>query len=379
MMVLSWFVYGYTMMVPGYVDRAGRFKGTDYIYFYVMGSLLSEGRADALYEPDAHLEEARRKIDPHLDLYAKYSNYGPQVAAGFAPLSNLSFGTSLALFLLLTAAAYVLSVWLLWRLSPALAPYGTPVAILAAGLPAFFTLIRYAQLSALSLLLLSLALAALVRDRRFLAGVVIGTMVFKPQLGVVIGLVMILAGEWRVVAGAAAAASGQLAAAWLIAGSAVMRQYFDVLWALFRNPSLVQIYPGEVHSLRGFVQLLTGSPAIVSAASILALGVAVWIGLRAWKSDMPVRMKWGLLVLLTVLASPHLLTYDLVLLTIPLLVFADWAVGHQEHPLQPWVGRLLLLLYLAPFSSNLVRLFPVQLSVIVMVLLVWLVVRSPES
>lgn len=51
LMVLSWFVYVHTMMVPGYLDRAGRFKGTDYIYFYVMGSLISEGRADALSIP----------------------------------------------------------------------------------------------------------------------------------------------------------------------------------------------------------------------------------------------------------------------------------------------------------------------------------------
>ena len=119
------------------------------------------------------------------------------------------------------------------------------VGILAAGSPAFFTLIRYAQLSGLSLLLLSLALVALVRDRRFLAGVVIGLMVFKPQLGVVIGLVMILAGEWRVVAGAALAASAELAAAWLVSGSTVMRQYADVLVTLARDPSLVQIYPGR--------------------------------------------------------------------------------------------------------------------------------------
>src|SRR6187401_1669368 len=53
LMVLSWFVYAHTMMVPGYVDRAGRFKGSDYIYFYVMGSLISGGRVDALYEPAA--------------------------------------------------------------------------------------------------------------------------------------------------------------------------------------------------------------------------------------------------------------------------------------------------------------------------------------
>jgi hypothetical protein len=202
------------------------------------------------------------------------------------------------------------------------------------------------------------------------AGVLIGLMVFKPQLVVVIVLVMLLAGEWRIVAGAAVAGSAQLAGAWLAGGSNVMRQYVEVLATLARNPSLVQIYPGEVHSLRGFAHLLIGSAVLLSMVSIVALVAAVWVGLRAWKSGMPRAGKWGLLVVLTVLASPHLLTYDLVLLTIPLLVFAGWAIAHQEHPRQPWVARLLLLLYLAPFSSNLVRLVPIQLSVVVMVALV---------
>jgi hypothetical protein len=368
--VLSWFVYGHTMMVPGYVDRAGRFKGTDYIYFYVMGSLIAGGRADALYDPGAHLAEGRRRIDPQLNLYAPYSNYGPQVAAAFAPLSRLPFGISLAVFLVLTGLAYAASVRLVWRVIPALRSCGALVGILAAGAPAFFTLIRYAQLSGLSLLLLSLALAAHVRDRRFVAGVFIGLMVFKPQLVVVIALVIILAGEWRMVAGAAVAGSAELAGAWLVGGSNGMRQYVEVLATLARDPSLVQIYPGEVHSLRGFAHLLIGSPVLLSMVTIVAMVAAVWLGLRAWKSGMPTAGKWGLLVVLTVLASPHLLTYDLVLLTIPLLVFAGWAVAHQDHPRQPWVARLLLLLYLAPFSSNLVRLVPIQLSVVVMVALV---------
>src|SRR5688572_17505753 len=76
LLLLSWFIYVHTMMVPGYIDRAGRFKGTDYIYFYVMGSLVLDGRTDALYQPDAHLAEGRRRIDPSLALYAPYSNYG---------------------------------------------------------------------------------------------------------------------------------------------------------------------------------------------------------------------------------------------------------------------------------------------------------------
>ena len=371
LLLVSWFIYAHTMMVPGYVDRAGRFKGTDYIYFYVMGSLMLDGRADALYDADAHLAEGRRRIDPDLALYAPYSNYGPQVAGAFAPLARLRFGTSLALFLTLSALAYATSVWVVWRQCPALWPYPAVTAILAAASPALFSLIRYAQLSAFTLLLLSAALAALRHNRRVLAGVLIGTMVFKPQMGLVIGVVMVAAGEWRVVGGAVAAAAAQLLVAWAISGSSVMTEYFRVLWTLARNPALVQIYPTEVHSVRGFFQLLVPSPVVLSAVTLMAFVAVLVIAVKTWKRGGSVPVRWGQLVILSILASPHLLTYDLVLLTIPLLTFAGWAITHRRDPRQPWVGRLLLLLYLAPFSSNLVRLVPIQLSVVVMVLLVW--------
>jgi hypothetical protein len=215
------------------------------------------------------------------------------------------------------------------------------------------------------------ALAALRHNRRFLAGVLIGTMVFKPQMGLVIGAVMVVAGEWRVVGGAIAAAAAQLSLAWAISGSDAMMDYFRVLWTLARNPALVQIYPTEVHSLRGFFQLLVPAPVVLSAVTLMALVGVLTVAVKTWKSGGTVAVKWGQLVILSILASPHLLTYDLVLLTIPLIAFAAWALTHRDHRLQPWVGRLLLLLYLAPFSSNLVRLVPIQLSVVVMVLLVW--------
>jgi hypothetical protein len=370
LLVLSWFVYIHTMAVPGYMDRAGRFKGTDYIYFYVMGSLMLDGQIGDLYDPDAHLAEARRRITPDLALYAPYSNYGPQVAVAFAPLAAMPFGWSLASFLALTAVAYVLSVWIVWRECPGLHGYGGVVALLAAASPAFFTLIRYAQLSAFSLLLWAAALMALSRNRRFAAGLAIGLMAFKPQLGLVVGMVLILTKEWRVVAGAATAAAGQLGVGWLASSTSTMRDYFGVLWTLLLNPGLVQIHPTEVHSLRGLFQLLLPWPAAVSVLSIAGLIAAIVLGVKAWRSAAPLSVRWGLILLLTILASPHLLTYDLILLTIPLLVFADWSAQHPNHPRRPLVTTLVLLLYLAPFSSNFARLIYVQLSVVCMVLLV---------
>ena len=375
LLFLSWFIYVHTMMVPGYIDRAGRFKGTDHIYFYVMGSLMLEGRADALYDPAAHLAEGRRRITPDLALYAPHSNYGPQIAWAFAPFARLSYGWSLTLFLLLTAVLYFASVWLAWRDLPGLAPYGSLVALLAAASPSFLTLFRYAQLSALSLVLLSLVLFALRRDRRILAGLALGSMVFKPQLGVVPGIVMVAAGEWRVAAAAAIAAAAQLAVAWAVSGTGVMGQYFGVLWQLVRDPSLVQIYPTEVHSIRGFLNLLIPSPPVVYALSLATLIAILIAGVRVWRSNATIDLRWGTVILLTVLASPHLLTYDLVLLTIPLLTIADWAVTHRADARHRLNSIALLLAYLAPFSSNLARLWPVQISVIVFATLAWMGVR----
>jgi Glycosyltransferase family 87 len=372
LLLLSWFIYVYTMTTPGLVDRAGRFKGTDHIYFFVMGSLMQDGRTDDLYSPDAHLAEGRRRIDSNLALYQPYSNYGPQVAWAFMPLARLPYAYSLTLFLIVTAACYGLSVWIVWRDLPELAPYGRLVALLAAASPLFLSLFRYAQLSAMSLLLLSLALAALRRNRRFLAGIALGTMIFKPTLGVIVGITLVAAGEWRIVAGAATAAGAQIALAWAVSSTFVMRQYVDVLGRLLRDPSLVQIYPTEVHSLRGFVQLLIPRSPLIGPVSLVGTLVLLAIGIHVWRSKCEMGLRWGVLVLLTILASPHLLTYDLVLLSLPLLTLANWAVGHRDDRRHRVMSVFLLLAYLAPFSSNLARLWPVQASVIAIGALTWL-------
>ena len=379
LLVLSWFIYVHTMAVPGYIDRAGRFKGTDYLYFYVMGSLVLHGRTDALYQPDEHLAEGRRRIGPDLKLYAPYSNYGPQVALAFAPLAVLPFGWSLAVFLALTAVFYAASVWIVWRECPGLQPYGRLVFILAAASPLFLTLFRYAQLSALSLLLLSAAFVALKRGRPTVAGLLIGSMVFKPQLGLVLGVVFLATRQWRVVAAAILAAAAQLGLAWLVGGSQVMADYFGVLWLLMRNPGLVQIYPSEVHSLRGFFHLLIAWPPVVTALSLAGLVAALMMAVKTWRSGAELSMKWGEVIVLTILASPHLLSYDLVLLSVPLLLAADWTIRHPDHPATARVEVLVLLAYLAPFSSNFARLYPVQTSVIVLALLAWDIFRIANT
>jgi hypothetical protein len=154
-----------------------------------------------------------------------------------------------------------------------------------------------------------------------------------------------------------------------------MMDYVGVLWRLARDPSLVQLHSSEVHSLRGFLQLLTSSSAVIGAGALAGMVLALFVGVTAWKTRAPVGLRWSLIVLLTVLASPHLLTYDLVLLTIPLFILADWGVRHRTHSLLAGISGLLILVYLSPFSSNVARLIGVQLSTVALTALAWCLYR----
>jgi glycosyl transferase family 87 len=374
LLVLGWGVHIHTMSTPGLIDRAGRFKGSDYTQFYVMGSLAREGRLDALYDPAAHLDEGRARIDPALALYSAYPDYGPQVAVAFAPLATLSYPVSLALFLLASAICYACSVWLVWRECDALRGHGRLVTVLAAASPLFLTVVRYGQASAFALLALSLAFVGFRRGRLTLAGFAIGCLAWKPQLGIVIAVALLAARQWRVIAGALLALAAQLAVALAFAGPAVVGRYVVELWRLVLNPSLVEIYASEVHSIRGFVQLLVPFAPVVTVCSALGLLVALGVAIRSWSSSGPVAIRWALLIVLTVLASPHLLTYDLLLLTLPLLLCADWALQHvqRDDAARASVRVQLALLYFAPFSAMIVaRLTGVQASVMVIAALAW--------
>jgi len=371
LLALTWFIYIHTMSTPGLIDRAGRFKGTDYIQFYVMGSLLGTGRGAALYDGRAHLDEGRRRVDPGLLLHAEYPNYGPQLALLFAPLALVPFGWSLALFLAAMALCYGSAVWLLWRDCDGLRPYGAVVAVLALASPLFYTMVLYGQLSAAALLFLSIAGAATRRNRPFIAGLALGCLVYKPTFVVVPLLVLLLRREGRIVAGMAVSAAGQFAVALVTAGTQPIAQYGRVLWKLMLNPRLVELHPTELHSLRGFLELLVASPAAVSVCFAAGVVCATAAAVRIWCDEVPDEIRWSALALLTVLASPHLIAYDLVLLTLPMLLLADWAVQHPDHPLRAGVALLLVLVYFAPFSSIIARFTGVQVSVLAMSVVAW--------
>jgi alpha-1,2-mannosyltransferase len=372
-------MHGWEVAPPGLATRSGEVKGADYIQFYVMGSLVREGRGAALYDTNATRVAARHLISPRLEFHPARNPYGPQVALAFEPLARLPYLTSLAVFSLLSLSAYAAAVWLLWRHAPGLAGAGGYVALVAAASPALLVTLRFGQISTLTLLAPAFAVVALTAGRRLVAGLCLGLLAYKPQLLVVALPVLLLARDWRCLAGLLAATAGQLGLAWTVVGTDVMQQYVQTLTQLLAHPDVVMLHPENSHSIRGLLRLAGVSPTVATAAGVTLVLACTPALARVWRANEPPLMRVSLLVLVTLLLTPHLLTYDLLLLVVPIIALADQATMPPEDRAVRLAIVVAVALYAAPFSPVIAALTHVQLSTVAMAAGVWITARAMRA
>ena len=258
---------------------------------------------------------------------------------------------------------------------------GGIVALLAVAFPAFFHLIAWGQTSAVALACFALMFFFLRDRREFLAGLALGCLIFKPQLGLAAAVVFVSLGAWRTVLGAALSSATQLSVGVLYYGTEPLRRWFLML----RNmgamlPSLEpKVY--QTHSLRTFWSMLlpwAGASFIfyvVSAAVVLSLTIACW----KRGSAVPLALRYSVLLLASVLVAPHLTVYDLVILAPAFILLADWLVEQPVTQSTWWMGTLLYLIYMLPLLGPFARWTHVQLSVVAMAAAVFLLWRTSRD
>ena len=376
LLVLSWAVHGWAVVGPGLQTRTGEIKGADYVQFFLLGSLLNEGHADRLYDTAAIAAEAKHRIAPQMEFHPARNPYGPQVALVFAPLAAVPFLPSFLLFSAISALAYSAATWVLWRHAPQLERSGAYVVLLAAACPGLLYTLRFGQISTLTLIAPALAVAALAADRRFVAGLCLGLLAYKPQLLVVVVPTLVLARDWRCLGGVLAMSAGELALGWLVAGNGGMQQYVETLRDLARRPDLVMLYPENAHSLRGFLRLLGVPTAWATGITLALIPACAWALARVWRPAGDSLMQVGALVTGMLLLSPHLLSYDLLLLVVPIVAMVNWAIAHDGDRRASRVIGLAVLLYLTPFSSLLARHTHLQLSTLILTAAAGLIIST---
>jgi len=245
------------------------------------------------------------------------------------------------------------------------------VLLIAGANPAFFNLMAHGQNSAIALASVTMAFFAFRHRRRFLAGLALGMLVYKPQLGIVLGCVFILAREWHTLAGAFVGSALQLGAARLYFGDDVMLDYWTALRGIRAIQPLLDVKPYQMHSLFSFFNALFPWSRIAVTLYLLSAAVVIVAAWRVWQTPVSLSLRYAFLLLATVLVSPHLNVYDLVIVAPAWLLIADWAVCHPSHPAAPRVQQLLYFSYVLPLAGVAARYTHVQLSVVAMSGLAW--------
>ncbi|HWX93694.1 MAG TPA: glycosyltransferase family 87 protein [Terriglobales bacterium] len=371
-----WSIYAWVLATPTLRDRNGLVKGTDFLHFYTLGCLALEHRGADLYNMQAQSALAQQKV-PQAGRLFFVPLYGPQVSLLFAPLAALPYAMALAIWSLANAAIYAVCCYAIWKACPNLQSERWTVLLLAIAYPAFFHLIAWGQTSALALACLTAAWPALRSNHLYLAGISLGCLIFKPQLALAAAAVFLLARAWKVIAGALAASAAQLAAAWIYYGTPIMGDYFHHLLHVREAYALLEPRPYQMHSLRAFWAMLVPWSHFGFGLYLATAILVLWVTFTYWKSPAPLSLRYSALLLATVLVSPHLTVYDLLILAPAFLLTADWLTTHKEDPQARWLGLLLYLAYALPLVGPLAQWTHLQLSVPVMLVLLWTLSR-PE-
>jgi alpha-1,2-mannosyltransferase len=372
-----WGMYAWVIATPGLRDRNGLIKGTDFLHFYTLGMLARAHRGADLY----NMPEQTRILGERVPAAANtvyLPLYGPQVSLLFAPFAAPPYGAALVAWWLCSAALYAACVYTVWRTCANLRPFDGTVFICAVAYPAFFHLIAWGQTSTLALACFTAGYIFLRQHRLFAAGLALGCLAFKPQLSLVVVFVFCVTGAWRVVLGAAVAASAQVVCAWLYYGTTVILAYVHQILNIRRLLPLLEPRIEQTHCLRTFWQMLLPIPAVAWVLYVISAAAVLWLALHCWRSTLPFGLRYSALLLATVLISPHLTVYDLVILAPALLLLTDWVAGKAGNGAPKGFALAIYLVYWTPLLGILARWTHLQLSVLAMLALLWMIGSTAE-
>jgi Glycosyltransferase family 87 len=324
----------------GLIDRNGKPVGTDFSNVYAAGQLTWQGRpADAYDPPLQHAAEKAVFAGRDVPFYGWH--YPPFFLAIAFLVAGLPYAWGLSIWLVTSFAAYLAAMW-------AILPRRETLLISAA-FPAVFVNIGHGHNGFLTTALLGGALQLLDR-RPYLAGALIGLLAYKPQFGVLIPIALLASGRWRTIGAAIAMVASLFALSLMMLGSGVW-QAFAGSMTFTQTVVLEQGNTGweKIQSVFSAVRMWGGSVHLAYAVQF-ALATALAASLAwLWHGDTAFELKAAALAVGSLLATPYVLDYDLVVLGVAIAYFAR--LGFAQG-FRPWEISLLAAAWLAPLLSR---------------------------
>ena len=331
-------IAGWIAVSPGLIDPNGKPIGTDFSNVYAAGKLTWQGHPADAYDPA--LQHAAEKAvfgDREVPFYGWH--YPPFFLAVAFLVASLPYAFGLSLWLAASLAAYLAAV-------RAILPRPETLLI-AAAFPAVFINIGHGQNGFLTAALLGGALHWLDR-RPWLAGILIGLLAYKPQFGVMIPLALLASQRWSSIAAAIATVAALVAVSLAVLGGGVWHAFADSM-NFTQAIVLEQGGTGWEKIQSGFSAARNWGADVHTAYAIqIALGLSLAATLAwLWHSDAAFELKTAGLVIASLLATPYVLDYDLVVLAIAIAFLArhGLARGFRDYEISllaaAWIVPLL--------------------------------------
>src|ERR1700676_1664376 len=189
--------------------------------------------------------------------------------------------------------------------------------------------------------------------RPILAGVCLGLLTYKPQYGLLFPVVLIAASQWTVFLTAGVVAVAMALVSWLAFGTESWQAFFHWM-PMFSQAFLTEGKATwwKLQSLFSMVRYLGGTEQLAWAFQwVLTASVAVVLVLM-WRSRLPYTLKAAALAVGTLLITPYLFMYDLMVLAIPVafLVRIGLKTGFRPYEL-PALGCAVALIVCFTFSG----------------------------
>ncbi len=310
--ILGWIATSSSM-----IDLNKKPIGTDFSSFYAAGSLALEGKAAAAYDIAAHHARQEKNFGNATPHYVWL--YPPPFLLIATPLALLPYAAALALWQGLTLVLYLVAIGAIVKRSGiVLSPRDWILPALA--FPAVLINLGHGQNGFLTASLFAAALLNLP-IRPIVAGVLFGLLSYKPQFALMIPLALLAARQWKTMTAATVTVLALILLTVVMFGP-------DTWHAFFASTTTARELLLEQGSV-GFEKLQSAFAALRSweaeiplayacqtAVTVLVGAAIVWL----WRGPHDYALKAGALLVGTLLASPHVLDYDLVLLG-PALTF----------------------------------------------------------
>lgn len=332
--VIAWLV-----TANGTLDAMNRPLGTDFSMLWNAGALANTGQAPAAWDWPS-MTAMRLETHGNVDFGFLAWLYPPPFLLVAAALAALPYIWALTVYQGITLA---LALRLAWLIRPA-----RLTLLAAAGYPAVFICIGHGHNGFLTAALLGGGLFLLDR-RPWLAGLLLGCLVYKPQFALLLPLVLLAAWNWRAIGGAVIAVLALVGITLMLWGWPVWQAFIDSL-PQTRAIIVEQGATGWEKIQSGFAAARMWGASVPLAYGVQTMLTATALGCAVIATrTMAPNIRNAAVIAASLLSTPYVLDYDYVVLGVAILFLV---VDAERRGWLDWEKSLYALGWITPLIGR---------------------------